>query len=561
MNYLSYISKNIIFNLSKNIIYSVKKVILVPLILSVLVAASGCNSSSEGGDDGYQSSDLASLQSAKTKWDSHSAQFYTFQSKRSCECVTEMSAQMKVSVSGNSVLSAFDLDTDEVISKEIQEEIKTVESLFAFIEKAIENSVSIEVTYNEEYGYPETSKIDLEQLAVDGGLHLTLSNLEIKDSLLALDDVSWTLESFDSIAGRQPIIDNTDISLSIDMENKQFYGIGGCNNYSADFVLDDESHNMTISNIIRTEIACDDPENIMQQEQIYFATLGNIKFFTFDEATLNMVVGGDAGLHFVASQTSAEVPQIVNPSNDLVSLQVAKTKWENFTGQYYTIQHQRFCECGDEISAQMKISVLGNSVLAASNIESGDVISKEIQEELLTVDSLFGLIEKAITNSVLIEVIYNEEYGYPETAKIDLEQLAVDGGLHITLSNLEIKDARLALDDVTWTLKSFDSIAGPQPILESTNISLSIDLENRQLNGMGGCNNYSADFILENESHNMTISNVISTERACGEPENIMQQELNYFTILGLIRFFTFDNATLKMVAGGDAGLHFVAVN
>jgi heat shock protein HslJ len=561
MNYLSYIAKNIIFKLSKTIIYSVKKGILFPLILSVMVAASGCNGSSDSGEVGYQSSDLASLQSAKTKWDSHSVQFYTIHRQRYCECVTEMSAQMKISVSGNSVLSAFDLDTDEVISKEIQEEIKTVESLFAFIKKAIENSVSIEVTYNEEYGYPETSRIDLEQLAVDGGLHLTLSNLKIKDSLLALDDVSWTLESFDSIAGPQPVIDNTNISLSIDMENKQFYGMGGCNNYSADFVLDDESHSMTISNIIGTEIACDHPENIMQQEQIYFATLENIKFFTFDKATLNMVVGGDAGLHFEASQTSAEEPQIVNPSNDLVSLQIAKTKWESYTGQYYTIQHQRFCECEDEMSAQMKISVLGNAVLSASNIVSGDVISKEIQEELLTVDSLFGLIEKAITNSVLIEVIYNEEYGYPETAKIDLEQLAVDGGLHITLSNLEIKDALLALDDVTWTLESFDSIAGPQPILENTNISLSIDLENRQLNGMGGCNNYSADFILDNESHNMTISNVISTERVCGEPENIMQQEQNFFTTLELIRFFTFDSATLKMVAGGDAGLHFVAVN
>jgi heat shock protein HslJ len=269
-----------------------------------LVTASGCNSSSELGDVGYQSSDLASLQSAQTKWDSHSAQFYTFQSQRSCECVTEMSAQMKISVSGNSVLSASDLDTDEGISKEIQEEIqeeiKTVESLFAFIEKAIENSVSIEVTYNEEYGYPETSKIDFEQLIVDGGLHLTLSNLEIKDSLLALDDVSWTLESFDSIAGPQPVLENTNISLSIDMENKPFYGTRGCNNYSADFVLDDESHNMTISNVISTERACGEPESIMQQELNYFTILGLIRFFTFDNATLKMVAGGDAGLHFVA---------------------------------------------------------------------------------------------------------------------------------------------------------------------------------------------------------------------------------------------------------------------
>jgi hypothetical protein len=94
-------------------------------------------------------------------------------------------------------------------------------------------------------------------------------------------------------------------------------------------------------------------------------------------------------------------------------------------------------------------------------------------------------IAKAITDNVSIEVTYNEEYGYPEIAKIDLEKLAVDGGLHINLSNLEFKDSKLSLDDVTWTLESFYSIAGPQPILENTNISLSFDM---QLNGAGGCN-------------------------------------------------------------------------
>jgi heat shock protein HslJ len=158
-------------------------------------------------------------------------------------------------------------------------------------------------------------------------------------------------------------------------------------------------------------------------------------------------------------------------------------------------------------------------------------------------------------------VIYNDEYGYPETAKIDLEKLAVDGGMHINFSNLEIKDSKLALDDVTWTLESFDSIAGPQPILENTNISLSFDMQNMQLNGVGGCNNYSADFVLDDKSHKITVSNIIMTEMACVEPDNIMQQEQNYLSILEQIRFFSFDNATLNMVVGGDAGLHFVVVN
>jgi heat shock protein HslJ len=561
MTYFFNMPKNTNFKFSRTILFSIRKIIIFPFIFSIFIITTGCNSSNDVGEVGTTLNDLALFQSAKTKWESHSGQFYTIQSQRVCECDPEMSAQMKISVSDNVIISAFDIGSDDVISKEIQEQIKTVDSLFALIEKAITDSVSIEVTYNEEFGYPETAKIDLEQLAVDGGLHITLSNLEIKESLLALDDVTWTLKSFDSIAGPQPIIENTNISLSIDMQNMQLDGMGGCNNYSADFVLDDANHNMTISNIISTQLACNEPGNIMQQEQRYFSILEQIQFFTFEKTTLNMVVGGDAGLNFEANQNSADEPKAGHSSNDLALLQSAKTNWNSHSGQYYTIQSQRFCNCVPEMSAEMKISVLDNAILSAFDIGSDDVIPTAIREEIKTVDSLFALIEKAISESVSIEVTYNEEFGYPETAKIDLEKLAVDGGLHITLSNIEIKDSLHALDDVIWTLESFDSIAGPKPVIENTNISMSIDLQNMQLVGMGGCNNYSADIVLDDENHDITISNVIFTERACDEPENIMQQEQNYFSTLGQVRFFAFDKAILNMVVGGDAGLHFVAAD
>jgi heat shock protein HslJ len=548
---------------------SIKKVIIFPFILSVLAIISGCNSSSTPGNEisatpsntssSTTTTDLTSLQSAKTKWDSNSAQYYTIQSQRLCECLPQMTAQMEVSVLNNSVLSAVEVNSSEVIPQETQEEIQTVDSIFALIEKAIEDDISIEVIYNEKYGYPEMTKIDVEQLAVDGGLHIILSNLDLQDSQSALDDVTWTLESFDNIAGPQPVIENSNITLSFDMENGQLQGIGGCNNYSANFVLDSENHDITISNVTRTEMACSEPESIMQQEQNYFATLSQIRFFTFDKTTLNMVVGGDAGLHFIVTKSATGQPKIDDSSDDFASLQSARKKWNSNSGQYYTVQSQRICFCLPEMSAVMNISVLDNSVLSAIDTNSGEIISKEIQEEIQTVESLFTLIEKAITDGISIEVTYNEAFGYPEMTKIDVEQIAADGGLQIELSNLEFQGSQLALDDVNWTLESFDSIAGPQVVIENTNITLSIDMENRQLKGVGGCNDYSADFVLDEKNYNMTISNVISTEMACSEPENIMQQEHNYFATLEQIRFFTFDKATLNMVVGGDAGLHFVA--
>ena len=101
--------------------FSITKIILFPLMLFILAVASGCNSADGEGGFSTSSNDLILLQNAKAKWDSQSPQFYTIQSHRSCECEDELSTQMNVSVSDNLVLSAIDIDTDEVISKEVQE--------------------------------------------------------------------------------------------------------------------------------------------------------------------------------------------------------------------------------------------------------------------------------------------------------------------------------------------------------------------------------------------------------------------------------------------------------
>ena len=550
------IIKNMFFkspatNLSFN-----RQINTIPFMLCLLVGVSGCN------DSNVNSHELALLESAIAKWESHSGRYYTIQSQRTCECGDEVSALMDVSVLDSSVLSAFNNISGEAISKETQVNVRTVEVLFDLIKEAIVDNVSIDVIYNAEYGYPETTKIDLEQIPSDGGLHINLSNLELQNSLFALDDVTWELESFDSVAGSESLIENTHISLSADLDNKKISGFGSCNTYSADFSIDETNHNISITNAIHTDMACSEPENIMEQEQDYFDTLIQVQFFTFDNTMLKMVIGGDTSLNYSpeikAIDTTGSVSE--NPSNDLALLQKAKTKWESHSRQYYTIESQRFCECEDEASAQMNVSVLDNYVLSAFDVASGLAISEEIQKEISTVDTLFALIETAITDQISIDVDYNEEYGYPEMTKINLEQIPVDGGLYINLSNLEIKTPSLVLDDVTWLLESFDNIAGPQAVIENSDIKLSIDLDNYQINGVAGCNAYSADFVLDEETHDMTISNLISTEMFCNEPEKIMEQEQNYFNTLSTVRFFIINNATLNMVVGADAGLRFTAV-
>ena len=54
----------------------------------------------------------------------------------------------------------------------------TIEELFAHIETAIADGLSVEVTYNAEWGHPTEIAIDMEARAYDGGTHLFVRDLE-----------------------------------------------------------------------------------------------------------------------------------------------------------------------------------------------------------------------------------------------------------------------------------------------------------------------------------------------------------------------------------------------
>ena len=83
-----------------------------------------------------------------------------------------MTSHMQLRILDNSILSAVDIDSDQVISDKTRQAVTTVDDLFTLIGNAIAEGISIDVSYNEQYGYPETTKIDVAQLAVDGGLHI-----------------------------------------------------------------------------------------------------------------------------------------------------------------------------------------------------------------------------------------------------------------------------------------------------------------------------------------------------------------------------------------------------
>jgi len=116
------------------------------------------------------------FEAARARWDAAGSDDYFFFLQRRCECPPEWSARTMVIVRGGTVSSAsidggFAPDGAAL----------TIEELFDEIAAALDEPVDVAVTYDAELGHPLDVQLDLEAIAVDGGLSLTLSGFERLD--------------------------------------------------------------------------------------------------------------------------------------------------------------------------------------------------------------------------------------------------------------------------------------------------------------------------------------------------------------------------------------------
>jgi heat shock protein HslJ len=98
----------------------------------------------------------------------------------------------------------------------------------------------------------------------------------------ALVGTPWLLTSYNNgKGGMQSTIIGTEITAEFN-EDDAMTGSAGCNTYSAPFEADEET--ISIGPTIRTEMACMDPEGVMEQENLYLAALQNAAVYKiFDD--------------------------------------------------------------------------------------------------------------------------------------------------------------------------------------------------------------------------------------------------------------------------------------
>ena len=125
------------------------------------------------------------------------------------------------------------------------------------------------------------------------------------------------------------------------------------------------------------------------------------------------------------TQTPTPEPPAPEPSPELDALEAARQRWAEAAINEYAYTVTQSCECDDETSGPRRVRVVDGSVVATTYFGTPSRTPGYNAEEL------FAMIEDAVADGVEIDVRYDDVTGFPIVVLLDIEALAVDGGLSI----------------------------------------------------------------------------------------------------------------------------------
>ena len=109
-----------------------------------------------------------------------------------------------------------------------------------------------------------------------------------------LEGTVWSLVTL----GQNSLIPGTTITLSF--ENGQVGGTSGCNSYGGSYQVSGES--LSLGDLFMTEMACLEPEGVMQQEGVYLGALGSAQTYTLSGGSLTIILSDGGALVFELAQ-------------------------------------------------------------------------------------------------------------------------------------------------------------------------------------------------------------------------------------------------------------------
>jgi heat shock protein HslJ len=116
---------------------------------------------------------------------------------------------------------------------------------------------------------------------------------------------AWILTSFND---REPV---SDYQPTLQFEADQVSGTTGCNNYGGTYQINGDT--IKLEGVFSTEMACLNPEGLMDQEQLFLETLRDVVKFSLADGELILSADGERYLRFssyepISASSSAENP-------------------------------------------------------------------------------------------------------------------------------------------------------------------------------------------------------------------------------------------------------------
>lgn len=114
------------------------------------------------------------------------------------------------------------------------------------------------------------------------------------------------------------------------------------------------------------------------------------------------------------------------------ALAAAEARWRDAGLSAYSFRFVRYCECDESFGGPFDVRVVDERVL--------DFRRAGVQADLAnatTISELFVQIAAAIERGVAVIVTYDPQFGYPLEVQLDLDAIAVDGGLALEVLSFD----------------------------------------------------------------------------------------------------------------------------
>ena len=117
-------------------------------------------------------------------------------------------------------------------------------------------------------------------------------------SSAALEDTTWVLESYGEQDNLHSVLAGSEIMAEFNGEEDQVGGSAGCNGYFGGYKV--KGSELSISMLASTEMYCQDPEGVMEQELQYLQTLQTAESYKVQDGKLHICCSDNQVLLFHA---------------------------------------------------------------------------------------------------------------------------------------------------------------------------------------------------------------------------------------------------------------------